>query len=68
MSVYFPHSGYADHREEKIYRSIEKHTKTKAKNMKIFGEDLPSWDEVMEWSVSVLDRTHSTRETTEEIG
>ena len=26
MSVYFPHSGYADHHVEKAYRAIEKHT------------------------------------------
>ena len=26
MSVYFPHSGYADHHIEKMYKTIEKHT------------------------------------------
>ena len=39
MSVYFRHSEYADHLVETMYRSIEKHTKIKAKNMKIVGGD-----------------------------
>ena len=26
MSVYFTHSGYADHHSEKMYKTIEKHT------------------------------------------
>ena len=39
MCVYFSHSEYADHHVEKISRSIEKHTKTKAKNRKIVRGD-----------------------------
>ena len=31
MSVYFTHSGYADHHVEKLYRPIENHT-TNCKN------------------------------------
>ena len=38
MSVYFPHSGYADHHIEKMYRTIEKHTKS-WKNIQIIGRD-----------------------------
>ena len=29
MSVYFPHTGYADHHVERAYKSIEKLTKSK---------------------------------------
>ena len=39
MNVYFTHSVSADHHVGNIYRSIETHTKTKAKNMKIVGGD-----------------------------
>ena len=39
MSVYFTHSGYADHHVEKMYRTIEKHT-TNCKNcIPIVGGD-----------------------------
>ena len=37
MSVYFSHSEYVDHHFEKMYRSIEKHTNSKKKNMKVVG-------------------------------
>ena len=33
--MFASHSGYADHYDEKKYRSIEKHTNSKKKNMKI---------------------------------
>ena len=38
MSVYFPHTGYADHHVEKAYRTLEKFTKSK-KNIQIVGGD-----------------------------
>ena len=38
MSVYFPHSGYADHHIEKAYRAIEKDTKSK-RAIRIVGDD-----------------------------
>ena len=39
MSVYFPHSGYADHHVEKVYSSIEKLTNSKKKNIQFVGGD-----------------------------
>ena len=39
MSVYFPHSGYADHHVERVCRSIEKLTNSKKKNIQIVGGD-----------------------------
>ena len=60
MIVYFTHSGYADHHVEKVYRSIEKLTKSKKQNM--------NWDQGLVLNVSVLDRTHSKWETREENG
>ena len=39
------HSRYADHHVETMYRSIEKHTKIKAKNMKIVGGDFNALDQ-----------------------
>ena len=45
MSVYFPHSGYADHHIEKMYRTIEKHTNSINKNTHIVGGDFNAeWD------------------------
>ena len=38
MSVYFPHSKYADHHIEKMYKTIEKHLLNK-KNIPIIGGD-----------------------------
>ena len=61
---------YADHHVEKMYRSIEKDTKTKDKNMKIvgggFNAELGPGDGIER--VSVVERTHPTRETREETG
>ena len=37
--VFFSHSGYADHHVERAYRAIEKHTKSKKKNIRIVGGD-----------------------------
>ena len=39
MSVYFPHSKYADHHIEKIYKTIEKHMTNKKKCTPIIGGD-----------------------------
>ena len=39
LSVYFPHSGYADHRIEKMCRTTEKHTKSSKKSIQIVGGD-----------------------------
>ena len=38
MSVCFAHSGFADHHVEEMYRTIEKHTKSR-KNIQIIGGD-----------------------------
>ena len=38
-SVYFSHSGYADHHVEKMYRTIEKHTTNCKKYIPIVGGD-----------------------------
>ena len=39
MSVYFRHSGYADHHVEKMYRTIEKHTENCKRYIPIIGGD-----------------------------
>ena len=39
MSVYFPHSKYADHHIEKMYKTIEKHMTNKKKCIPIIGGD-----------------------------
>ena len=39
MSVYFTHSGYADHHIEKMYRTIEKHTENCKRYIPIIGGD-----------------------------
>ena len=39
MSVYFRHSGNADHRIEKMYRTIEKHTENCKRYIPIIGGD-----------------------------
>ena len=38
MSVYFPHTGYADHHVEKACKSIEKYTKS-SKHIQIVAAD-----------------------------
>ena len=37
MSVYFPHSKYADHHIEKMYKIIEKHMMNNKKYIPIIG-------------------------------
>ena len=39
MSVYFPHSKYADHHVEKMYKTIEKHMSNNKKCIPIIGGD-----------------------------
>ena len=39
MSVYFPHSGDADHHIEKMYKKIEKHTENCKRYIPIIGGD-----------------------------
>ena len=39
MSVYFPHSKYADHHIEKMYKTIEKRMMNNKKNIPIIGGD-----------------------------
>ena len=39
MSVYFSHSGYADHHIEKMYKTIEKHTANCKRYISIVGGD-----------------------------
>ena len=39
MSVYFPHSKYADHHIEKMYKTIEKHMMNNKKYIPIIGGD-----------------------------
>ena len=66
MSVYFTHSGYADHHVEKVYRSIEKLTKSKKENIQIVGGDFSAELGFGVERVSV--GPHSRRETREETG
>ena len=40
MSVYFPHSRYADHHIEKMYKTIEKHTANYKRYKPSIGGDL----------------------------
>ena len=39
MSVYFSHSGYADHHVEKLYRTIKKHSTNSKNYIPIVGGD-----------------------------
>ena len=59
MSVYFPHSKYADHHIEKMYKTIEKHMLNNQKYIPIIGGDFnaESWDLVKERNVRVLANT-----------
>ena len=63
MSVYFSHSGYADHHVEKMYRTIERST-----HRLLEETSMLSWDQDAELTVQVLENTHSTEETREAIG
>ena len=62
MSVYFPHSKYADHHVEKMYKTIEEHMliKKKKKTFQTLEEtSMLSWDLAKERNVEVL--VHSQR-------
>ena len=66
MSVYFPHSGFADHHVEKAYNSIEEITKSTKKHMQIVGGDfnvklVPE----LALNASVLERIPSMNSTAE---
>ena len=62
MSVYFRHSGYANHQVERAYRAIEKHTKSK-KSIQIVGGDFNAELGLgLVLNESVLDHTPSLQE------
>ena len=68
MSVYFPHSGYADQHVEKVYKSIEKITKS-SKTCKLWEETSTlNLVAVLELNTSVLEGIPSTNQTEEVTG
>ena len=67
MSVYFPHSGYADHHVEKANRAIENHTKSK-KAIQIVGGDFNAELGPGIGAERVTDGIRSKKEAREEIG
>ena len=69
MSVYFTHSGYADHHVEKCTEQ-SRNTRQTAKNTYRLSEEtsMLSWDLDVELNVQVLANTHSTEETKEVTG
>ena len=69
MSVYFPHSKYADHHIEKMFKTMEKHmTNNKSAFHSLEKTSMLSWDLVKERNVKVLASTHSTKVTREVTG
>ena len=69
MSVYFPHSKYADHHIEKMYKTIEKHmTNNKSAFLSLVEISTLSWDQEKDRNVKVLAKTHSTKATKEVTG
>ena len=69
MSVYFPHSIYADHRIEKMYKTIEKHMlNNKNTFQSLEGTSVLSWDLEKERNVRVLASTLQTKVTREVTG
>ena len=69
MSVYFPHSKYADYHIEKMYKTIEKHMMNKKNTFQSLEEtSMLSWDLVKERNVKVLAGTLSTKVTREVTG
>ena len=58
MSVYFPHSKYADHHIEKMYKTIEKHMLNNEKVHSNHWTSMLSWDLAKERNVKVLASTH----------
>ena len=51
MSVYFPHSKYADHHIEKMYKTIETHMLKKKTFQSLEETSMLSWDLVKERNV-----------------
>ena len=69
MSVYFPHSKYADHHVEKMYKTIEKHMLNNKNTFQSLEEtSMLSWDLAKERNVEVLAGTLSTKVTREVTG
>ena len=69
MSVYFPHSKYADHHIEKMYKTIEKHMTNNKKCIQSLEEtSMLSWDLEKERNVKVLASTPLTKVTREVTG
>ena len=69
MSVYFPHSKYADHLIEKMYKTIEKHMLNNKNTFQSFEEtSMLSWDLVKERNEKVLASTLYTEVTREVTG
>ena len=71
MSVYFPHSKYADHHVEKMFKTIEKHMTNNKKCItyqSLVEISTLSWDQEKDRNVKVLANTHSTRATKEVTG
>ena len=69
MSVYFPHSKYADHHIEKMYKTNEKHMMINKKYIPIIGGDFNAeLGPGKERNVKVLAGTLSTKVTREETG
>ena len=58
MSVYFPHSQYADHHIKKMYKAIKKHMLDDGNTFQPLEEtSMLSWDLVKERNVKVLAST-----------
>ena len=69
MSVYFPHSKYADHHIEKMYKTTEKHmTNNKTAFLSLEETSMLSWDLEKERNVKVLASTPLTKATREVTG
>ena len=69
MSVYFPHSKYADHHIEKMYKIIEKHmTNNKSAFLSLVEISTLSWVQEKVRNVKVLANTPSTKATKEVTG
>ena len=70
MSVYFPHSKYADHHIEKMYKTIEKHmtNNKKVHSYHWLETSTLSWDQEKERNEKVLANTPSTKATKEVTG
>ena len=69
MSVYFTHSGYADHHVEKCTEQSRNTRQTAKITYRLLEEtSMQNWGLATEPNVQVLADTHSTRETKEVTG